>query len=255
MKLLKLFSSFSLMAFSITTVAATAVAPANRIRIWEGSALSFPDTKYSIGTTTVMGTIKTLKYDVDTVNLLTTLNVAANAGGLDMTSKYKTPALFNGSNHYQITENGGKPGQCVAFAKAMTGVSMSTANWYPGSSLPSYLDFTGRPKTDKILAPGTMIAHFGGKSIYIQNSATPHVAIFLSWSLNAQGIVDGVNVVDANLAWTIAGNSGSAAGLIQKHKLAWVCNAGASCGKATDPNPSKYHITFFASNYHVVDVR
>lgn len=121
MKFSKLFLSLSLLAVSATTMAATAVAPANRIRIWEGSSASLPDSQYSIGTTTAMGTIKTLKYNQDTVNLLTTLNVGGNAGGLDMTNKYKTPVLFNGLDHYRITETGGQAGQCVAFAKAMTG--------------------------------------------------------------------------------------------------------------------------------------
>jgi hypothetical protein len=201
-----------------------------------------------------MGTIRTLKYDTDTVNLLTTFNVAANAGGLDMTSKYKTPVLFNGSNHYQITEIGGLAGQCVAFAKSMAGVSGLTSSWYTGNSLPSYLNINGTVRTDITLVPGTMIAHFGGQARYSLNSTTPHVAIFLSWSTNAQGVVDGVNVIDENLVHSIAGNSGSAAGLIQKHKLAWKCTA-SNCGTVSGGGSSTYHITFFGSNYHVVDVR
>ena len=258
MKLSKLFLSLSLVAVSATTLAATAVAPANRIRIWEGSSASFPDSKYSIGTTTAMGTIKTLKSDVDVRTLLTTLNVGTNTGGLDM-SRYPGANLssisFNGSLHQRLSDNQtNNSGQCVAFARSMTGATVSTT-WYPGNSLPSYLNINGTVRTDKVLTPGTMIAHFGNKTRYDYNSTTPHVAIFLSWSINAQGIVDGVNVVDENLAWTIAGNSGSAAGLIQKHKLAWICNVGTNCGLATSTTPSKYHITFFASNYHVVDVR
>ncbi len=254
MKFSKLFLFLSLVAVSATTMAATAVAPANRIRIWEGSSASFPDSKYGIGTTTAMGTIRTLKHDTDTVNLLTTFNVAANAGALDMTSKYKTPILFNGSSHYQITEIGGLPGQCVAFAKAMTGISGLTSSWYPGNSLLNYLNINGTVRTDITLVPGTMIAHFGGKTKYSLNGTTPHVAIFLSWSKNAQGVVDGLNVVDENLVWTIAGNSGSAAGLIQKHKLAWKCTA-SNCGTASGGGSGTYHITFFGSNYHVVDIR
>ncbi len=253
MKYSKLALAISLVVVSTTTLAATAIAPANRIRIWEGSSASLPDSKYTTGTTTAMGTIKTLKYDTDTVNLLTTLNVGANAGGLDMTSKYKTPEPFNGSSHYRITEVNGAAGQCVAFAKAMTGLSGLTSTWYPGNSLPSYLNFNGTVDTSKTLLPGTMIAHFGGQTKYSLNTTTPHVAIFLSWSINAQGIVDGVNVVDENLAWTIAGNSGSAAGLIQKHKLAWKCTA-SNCGTASGGGSGTYHITFFGSNYHVVDV-
>ncbi len=256
MKYNKLALATSLVVVSTTILAATAIAPANRIRIWEGSSASLPDSKYTTGTTTAMGTIKTLKHDVDTVNLLTTLNVGGNAGALDMTSKYKTAVPFNGSNHYQITEVNGLAGQCVAFAKAMTGVSGSTANWYPGNTLLSYLDITGRPRTDIIIAPGTMIAHFGGKTKYSLNGSTPHVAIFLSWSTNTQGIVDGVNVVDENLVHIVSingSNISGADGLIQKHKLAWTCTA-SNCGTASGGGSATYHITFFGSNYHVVDV-
>jgi hypothetical protein len=257
MKLLKLFLSFSLIAFSLTTLAATAVAPANRIRIWEGSAMSFPDSQYSIGTTTVMGTIKTLKSNPTVINLLTNLNVASNTGGLDMSrypgAKLETVTTFNNGPHQRLSDVGIPSGQCVAFARSMTGATRSDT-WYPGNTLSSYLNFNGTVRPDIVLAPGTMIAHFGGKTRYDYNGSTPHVAIFLSWSKNAQGIVDGINVVDENIAWTIAGNSGSAAGLIQKHKLAWKCTA-SNCGTASGGGSSTYHITFFASNYHVVDVR
>jgi len=180
MKLSKLFLSLSLVAVSATTLAATAVAPANRIRIWEGSSASFPDSKYSIGTTTAMGTIKTLKSDVDVRTLLTTLNVGTNTGGLDM-SRYPGANLssisFNGSLHQRLSDNQtNNSGQCVAFARSMTGATVSTT-WYPGNSLPSYLNINGTVRTDKVLTPGTMIAHFGNKTRYDYNSTTPHVGL------------------------------------------------------------------------------
>jgi hypothetical protein len=247
MKLSKLFLSLSLVAFSATTLAATAIAPANRLEAWVGPN-SMPDSNYTIGTTTAMGTIKTLK-----ANLLTQINL----GSLDMTrypgAYLSTVTTFNGGNHQRLSDNGGTPGQCVAFARSMTGASVST-NWYQGNKVSDYLDVNGRPRTDKTIAQGTMIAHFGGKPIYSQNGATPHVAIFLSWSTNAQGILDGVNVVDENLVQVVGNNTGNAAGLIQKHKLAWTCTA-TNCGTASGGGSSTYHITFFASNYHIVDVR
>lgn len=235
------------------SIAATYVAPDYRVRIWQGSSVSFPDSQYTLGTTTAMGTIRTLKSNGTVTNLLTNLNAVANAGKLDMTSKYLSAEVFNGESHQRLTENGGSPGQCVAFAKAMTGAP-STPQWYRGKALSEYVIWNGVGYTlsnyfwNPPILPGTMLAHFQGQTKYPQSAPYGHVTIFLSWSYNSQGYIDGINVVDQNLVSSIAGNSGSSAGLIQKHKLPWVCTAGSSCGNNT------YHTTFFSSNYHVVDV-
>ena len=252
--LLLVLSSFSVMA-------TTYVAPSNRVRIWEGSAVSFSDTQYTIGSTTALGTVRTLKSNTTVTNLLTTLNIASNAGGLDMSGKYLSAvSLGKSGSHQRITENGGALGQCVAFAKSMTGAPGSN-RWYRGISLASYVSWNGagyyltNNPTLPVIRPGTMIAHFGSTAItspYSANSINPHVAIFLSWSYNSQGYIDGINVIDENLVHLVAipgqGNV-SSPGLIQKHKLPWACTAGSSCGTPT------YHVTFFSSNYHIVDVR
>lgn len=92
----------SLAVLSMNALAVTAIAPANRIRIWEGSSVSFPDSQYTIGTTSAMGTIKTLKSNATVTNLLLNLNIAANAGGLDMIrppGANLSAVSFNGSFH------------------------------------------------------------------------------------------------------------------------------------------------------------
>jgi hypothetical protein len=263
MKLSKFTLAISLVVVSTTTLAATAVAPINRIRIWDGP-YALPDSQYSIGTTTAMGAIKTLKSNATVISMLTTTNYATNTGGLDMTrdpGAKLSAEPFNGSAHQRLSDvgtvnwNGTErtSGQCVAFARSMTG-SAKTKNWYPGKKIADYLSWNGAGYLLNALAvpalqPGTMIAHFQSKSPYPSSKPYGHVAIFLSWSKNAQGYIDGINVVDENLIELISGNTGDAGGLIQKHKLPLLCTAGASCGNLTHDK------RFFSMNYHVVDVQ
>ncbi len=252
----KTLLTISITVLSTSILAATYVAPSNRVRIWEGSAVSFPDSQYSIGTTTAMGTVKTLKSNATVTNLLTTLNIASNAGSLDLIrapGAILSGVTFNGSSHQRLSDAGIPSGQCVAFARSMTGAPTSPS-WYRGKSLNDYVSWNGvgyylnNNQWNPALKPGTMIAHFQGLAKYPQSQPYGHVAIFMSWSYNSQGYIDGINVVDENLISLIAGNTGSAAGLIQKHKLTWSCTAGSSCGTST------YDVRFFGSNYHVVDV-
>lgn len=251
----------SLAVLSMNTLAVTAIAPANRIRIWEGSSVSFPDSQYTIGTTSAMGTIKTLKSNATVTNLLWNLNVAANSGGLDMIrppGANLSAVSFNGSFHQRLSDNlSANTGECVAFARSMTGTKTSIF-WYQGNTLSSYLDFTGRLDPSKQLAPGTMIAYFLNQSQYPQSPATKeaagHVAIFLSWVLDSSGFVTGISVVDENMVHTVTINGvdiSGAAGLIQKHQIPWKCPTGQTC---TNTN-WKYNVRYVASNYHVVDVR
>ena len=261
MKLFKNLLPIVTLVVTFDVFAVPAVAPDHRIRIWEGSALSFPDSQYAFGNTTAMGTIKTLKSNSTVINLLTTYNAASNTGGLDMS---RTPGAvltsinLNGTNYQRLSDVGIPSGQCVAFARSMTGAPKSTF-WYPGKKLTDYVSWNGagyvlNPLATPALRRGTMIAHFGGKPVYSANGDTPHVAIFLSWSYDAQGYINGVNVIDENLVSVMSGFTGNAAGLIQKHRLAWTCNAGTSCGNVTGIGNGTYHITFFAANYHVVDI-
>ncbi len=253
----------SLAVLSMSALAETAIAPVNRIRIWEGASVSFPDSQYTIGTTSAMGTIKTLKSNVTVTNLLWNLNVAANAGGLDMSrdpGANLSSVSFNGSLHQRLSDNQtDNSGQCVAFARSMTGTKKSRF-WYQGNTLLSYLDFTGRLNPNKQLAPGTMIAYFLNQSQYPQPldpkkpETAGHVAIFLSWILDSSGFVTGISVIDENLVQKVSINGidvAGAGGLIQKHEIPWKCPTGQTC---TNTN-WKYNVRYVASNYHVVDVR
>jgi hypothetical protein len=124
----------------------------------------------------------------------------------------------------------------------MTGVG-GTSTWYKGASLMSYLvaNVNGYSVNPYVIAlkPGTMIAHFQGLSRYPQSTPYGHVAIFLSWSKNAQGMIDGINVVNQNLVQTVDGVSG-ANGTIQMHRI---------------PLSGSSTATYNSSGYNVVDVR
>ena len=242
MKFSKLILAFFLVAISATTLAATAVAPANRIRIWDG-LYAIPDSEYMIGTNTDLGTVKSLKYSAATGAILYNINYVQNTGGLDMSSKTLTSFSWNGGSYERLSETAIVPlsGECVAFAKSMTGVG-ATSTWYKGNSLMSYLVRSGNGYAVSPyvapLQPGTMIAHFQGLAKYPQLPPYGHVAIFLSWSKNAQNMIDGINVINENLVWKINGVTG-AQGIIQKHKI-------PLSGSATT--------TYNSSGYNVVDV-
>jgi hypothetical protein len=241
MKLSKLLISLSLVAFSATTLAVTIVAPDARVRIWQGSSASLQDSQYYIGQNSSLGTIKILKYNPNTTTLLTTLNLGGNAGGLDMANKNLVSYPWNKGSYQRLSENGIPSGECVAFAKAMTGVG-STSTWYKGATLMSYLvaNVNGYSVNPYVipLQPGTMLAHFQGLTKYPQSVPYGHVTIFLSWSKNAQGMVDGINVVDQNLVTTIDSVTG-ANGTIQVHKI---------------PLNGSSTATYNSSGYSVVDV-
>ncbi len=243
MKYCKLILAFFLVAVSATTLAATAVAPANRIRIWDGP-YAIPDSEYMVGTNSSLGTVKSLKYSLATEAILKTINYTKNTGGLDMSGKILTSFSWNSGVYERLSETAITPlsGECVAFAKSMTSVGSSTT-WYKGNSLMSYLMWNGagyvlNPSVLSALQPGTMIAHFQGLSKYPTSQPYGHVAIFLSWSYSSQGYIDGINVVDENLVWTITGVSG-AKGIIQKHKI---------------PLSGSTTATYNSSGYNVVDV-
>ena len=250
--------------FGTSAFAEIAIAPQHRINIWKGPS-ALPDSEYTIGTTTAMGEVKTLKSTPTVIDTLSRLRYIDNTGGLDFTREpgaklHSKP--WAGAEHQSVSDKGtydsnGTSRQCVAFARSMTGTKKSTY-WYPGNALPQYLQWNGvgyvkNPWLFTELAPGTMIAHFRGKSKYPTSFAPwGHVAIFLDWSYDKNGYIDGIYVVDQNLTKIISVNGNileDADGMIQKHKLPWECTAGKACGTG------KYFTTFFASGYHVVDVR
>ena len=243
----KVVSAIVVLMLSFTSFAYTAVAPQNRVRIWEGPT-SLSDTNYSVGTNTHLGTVKTLKSNAAVTSTINYLTYLTNTGGMDMSRKYLSAENFGGTLYQRLSETGFPyTGQCVAFAKAMTSVG-ATTTWYRGRSIMSYLTPNALGYSLNTLlpsmAPGTMIAHFGSigtNSAYSTNTVDPHVAIFLSWSYNNYGYIDGMNVVDQNLVWSVSGISGTTSGLIQKHKI---------------PISSTSTLkTYSSKNYHVVDVR
>jgi hypothetical protein len=263
MKLYQLIFSAFLSLASVATLAEVAISPQHRIQIWTGQ-YAIPDSEYTFGSTTAMGTVKTLKSTPMVLDFLTTRRIVrGETGELDLTREpgaklHSKP--WNNIEHQSVSDKGtydsnGTSRQCVAFARSMTGTKKSTY-WRPGTALLSYVEWNGLgyvpTSTANLLKPGTMIAHFRGKDRY-PTSVPPwgHVSIFLSWSYDTMGYIDGINVVDQNLTESINVNGtivDNASGLIQVHKLPWACNAGKSCGSG------KYFITFFSSGYHVVDV-
>lgn len=228
--------------------AVTAIAPSHRIRIWEGSSLSLNDTQYTIGNSPSLGIVRTLKSNPAVLYRLTTRNYTSDIGGLDLTRGAGTilsSVVFNNGPHQRLSDVGIPSGECVAFARSMTGTK-TTHYWHKGNALMGYLTWYGvgyklSPWMPIPLQPGTMIAHFQNRIKYPQSTPYGHVAIFLSWSYNAQGYIDGINVIDQNFVWTVGGNSGNAAGLIQKHKIPLFSGTNTK--------------TYNASEYHVVDVQ
>lgn len=166
MKVFRFFTSLLFFFFSLGTLAATAIAPENRIRIWEG-LFGFPDGEYMIGNSSI-GSVKTLKYSTTAEGILRNINYIKNTGGLDMSGKILTKFQYNGNFYMRLSEASMAPpsGECVAFAKAMTG-STSSSTWYRGKSISGYLIWNGlgyrlNDFMPTILVPGTMIAHFQG---------------------------------------------------------------------------------------------
>jgi hypothetical protein len=259
-----LLSILSATVFAVAdqSAAETAVTPEHRLKIWNGP-LSLDNSHYTIGETTAFGPIWTLKSTQYVIDILSYHNIERDFGGLDLIrdpgAKLHSKS-WAGSEHQSVSDkytydSNGTSRQCVAFARSMTGTKKSIY-WYPGNSLQDYVWSDGiglKPSIISLPVPGTMIAHFRGKDRY-PTSKPPwgHVAIFLSWSLNTNGHIDGVNVIDQNVTESVKINGTiieGSNGLIQKHKLPWLCNAGKACGSG------KYFITFYASGYHVVDVR
>ncbi|MBX9809798.1 BPSL0067 family protein [Candidatus Gracilibacteria bacterium] len=265
MKFAKYFFLFSVF-FTQFSLAADAIAPNHRVQIWIGPC-AILDSEYTIGETTAMGTIKTLKSNTVVLNFLTEMTHRVMCGDFGKLDLLRDPGatlhskLWFGSEHQSVSDrytydSNRTSRQCVAFVRSMTGTKKSTF-WRPGKSLISYVQWDGSNYSlnpfSPILEPGTMIAHFRGKDRY--PTGTPpwgHVAIFLSWSYGPDGYIDGINVVDQNITESVKIDNtiiDNADGLIQKHKLPWICTAGKACGKG------KYFTTFFSSGYHVVDVQ
>ena len=97
-------------------------------------------------------------------------------------------------DYLQISEIGYRwTAQCVAFAKALTGKSTGTNNWYAGDQLGNI----PIAELDTKVIPGTMIAFFDGYKTY-NGSDRHHVAIFLEFEKDSTGKPTGMFVIDQN---------------------------------------------------------
>ncbi len=251
-------SCVACMIFSSALSAAPAVAPANRVALWMGSSAFCDGGYYTLGYTSAMGNIQTLRslYDSN-LRISQTLDMIRDPGA------YLDPKFWSGSMHLGITGNSASaPRQCVEFARSMTSAPRST-QWKRGAALINYLSV--RPggyvlnSVSTELKPGTMIAYFNGQSTYptgtnLTKEQSGHVGIFLSWAYT-NGYIVGVNMVDSNLTEAIlvngsvpAGNTAS--GLIQKHFIPINCPSGQTCSNSN----WKYNYRYIASQYNVVDI-
>lgn len=244
-----LFVSF-IMIMSSWIFAATpveVVAPQANVNMFVGSSgVAIPTTSYTTGTHAVYGNVEFLRsgspgYSSGATTVQQRLQSTSYASG-----KVIDSYPFAGTNH-QRTYESGLTGQCVGFAKFMTGAPGSTGTWRTGRALtnifPNGQGVSGT--ANALLVPGSMIAHFGGKSVYNQNTTNQHVAIVLS-VVQEGNIIRGINVVDQNGLTTATINgvqnvnvTNGGGGSIVKHFLPWNAN------NSTYPQLS-------AKNYHVV---
>ena len=146
--------------------------------------------------------------------------------------------VYSGDNNYpQFSENG-YPGQCVAFAKAVSDKrSTSSSAWKPGMSL---IEFVNSPQSQiPSSIQGLMIACFDGQTDYSLALANKkHVAILLGVNRNPAGKPMSIIVVDQNY-YNYAPYQ-MYTGKISKHTIPW--------GTVTQ----KW--TAYARNYHIVNI-
>jgi hypothetical protein len=234
----------SALVFAATPV--EVVAPASNVKMFiNSSGVAIPLASYTNGTHVIYGNVQFLRsdgagYSSGTTTVQQRLQSTSYASG-----KLINSYIFAGALHQRAYESG-FTGQCVGFAKFMTGAPGGTGTWRTGRALANIFPNgnTVSGTGNMLLVPGSMIAHFGGQSIYNStNNKKPHVAIVLS-VVEANGVIQGVNVVDQNgmtnavingINTTVTSGGG---GSIAKHFLPWSANS-------TDP-------TLSAKNYHVV---
>ncbi len=231
---MKFKSMVALSVATLITFSASAVplrASYDRYSLFIDSSSPFVAADYTSATTTSLGTVKFLKYSTSVQTKL--------VNTLAMTNKYASSKPWNGGNYQQISENGNAyVGQCVGFAKAMTGVG-ATSTWtkVATNALTSIFPnngSVGSVSADIALPPGTMIVNFDGGSAY-PNTPTSHVAIVLSVVV-ANGKVSGVNAVAQNAIGTIGGVPADK--MISKYFIPWN-NANSSL---TSLSLKNYHV-------------
>lgn len=233
-------------AFAFAVPLVEVVAPQANVNMFvNSSGVAIPTTSYTNGTHPIYGNVQFLRsgspgYSSGSTTVQQRLQSTPYASG-----KVIDSYVFAGFAH-QRTYESGFVGQCVGFAKFMAGTLRRTSEWSTGRALstifPNGQGVSGT--ANAMLIPGSVIAHFGGKAIYNQNTSTQHVAIVLSIA-ELNGVIQGINVADQNglISAVINGTNttvtSGGGGSIVKHYLPWNAN-----------NTSYPQLS--AKNYHVV---
>lgn len=250
-KSLVMCSIMTVGAFAFGATPVEVVAPQTNVNMFvNSSGVAIPTGSYTSGTHPIYGNVQFLRsgspgYSSGATTVQQRLQSTSYASG-----KIFDSYTFAGVAHQRAYESG-FTGQCVGFAKFMTGAPGGISTWRKGRALtaifPSGQTVSGAANT--LLVPGSMIAHFGGKSIYSDNTTNnPHVAIVLSVS-EVNGVIQGINVVDQNgltsatingVSTSVVVNAGNNVtyGTIAKHFLPW---------SSSSTNP-----VLSGKNYHVV---
>lgn len=229
--------------FAVSALAIPIMAPFSRWSLFTDSNNPGWTNNYTAVNTTGLGTMKFLKYTAATqTTLISSLDMST-------TVKYASSKTWNNGSYQQISESGGVTppnpvflGQCVGFAKAMTGSALGTGSWTKSATNALTILFPldgvvpNGASPDFMLPPGTMIVNFDGRPTYT-NDLTNHVAIVLNVVV-VNGKVTGANVVAQNAVET-AGGIANANKMISKYFLPW--------------NNTTSSLTSLAlKNYHVI---
>ncbi len=172
--------------------------------------------------------------------ILTTGNPSVDMEYLMMMAYNPNPGsvIYSGDSQFPQFSETGYPGQCVAFAKAVSDKrSTPTSEWKPGISL---IEFVNSPGSQVPSAcHGMMIACFDSQMNYSLAAANKkHVAILLGVNRNSAGKPVSIIVVDQNY-YNFAPYQ-MYTGKIAKHTIPW--------GTATQ----KW--TGYARNYNIVNI-
>jgi hypothetical protein len=199
-------------------MAATQVAPSNRVNLFLDSTTPFGASDWTVATSTTIGNVKLVKSTGNTEFYL-----KLNMPNLGITGSGKRFLLdfvtYAGGSYSRMSDTYNTAnGQCVDFAKLMIGSTDATSKWHTGTKI-STIPVANRTT---VLLPGTMIAYFNGGTTYPSNG-TGHVAIVLSVAADGSG----VNVVDQNFVNGFALKIGTttypatATTLTGKHLMPW----------------------------------
>lgn len=235
---------FSISLFvSSCVMAATQVAPSNRVNLFLDSSSPFSTSDWTIGSTSSLGTVKILKSNPNVeFNIL--MQMPSNLGVTGSGKRFRLDSInFNGVGHARISDTwNSATGQCVDFAKTMIGSTDPTTKWHPGTKLKNI----AKTQLSTELKPGTMIAYFGSSatSTSTYSQIGQHVAIVLNVVTDGSGNPIGINVVHQNylvspFSITVNGIAkGAAPQTIAKHYMKWSDTSGLRS----------------AGEYHIVDL-